>query len=206
MPYEPPRWTIAPYIQRGKGTLVQADNGTGKTAFVCAIAAHVSTGRALLDIPVETPGNVLLLSVEDDLPVLRGRIEASGGDLDKCHFLTNAAGLSFTIPGTEVLFPSGREAIGRCPRCGGVVSESKKGFFCENRNCAFALWKNSRFFDAKKKKLTKEIAAALLRGKPVRLTGCVSEKTGRTYDAAVTLEDDGERTAYRLEFAKGPHT
>ena len=101
MPYEPPRWTIAPYIQRGKGTLIQADNGTGKTAFVCAIAAHVSTGRALLDIPVETPGNVLLLSVEDDLPVLRGRIEASGGNLDKCHFLTNAAGLSFTSPEVE---------------------------------------------------------------------------------------------------------
>ena len=101
VPYEPPRWTIAPYIQRGKGTLIQADNGTGKTAFVCAIAAHVSTGRALLDIPVETPGNVLLLSVEDDLPVLRGRIEASGGDLDKCHFLTNAAGLSFNSPEVE---------------------------------------------------------------------------------------------------------
>ena len=101
VPYEPPRWTIAPYIQRGKGTLIQADNGTGKTAFVCAIAAHVSTGRALLDIPVETPGNVLLLSVEDDLHVLRGRIEASGGDLDKCHFLTNAAGLSFNSPEVE---------------------------------------------------------------------------------------------------------
>lgn len=101
VPYEPPRWTIAPYIQRGKGTLIQADNGTGKTAFVCAIAAHVSTGRALLDIPVETPGDVLLLSVEDDLPVLRGRIEASGGDLDKCHFLTNAAGLSFNSPEVE---------------------------------------------------------------------------------------------------------
>lgn len=101
VPYEPPRWTISPYIQRGKGTLIQADNGTGKTAFVCAIAAHVSTGRALLDIPVETPGNVLLLSVEDDLPVLRGRIEASGGDLDKCHFLTNAAGLSFNSPEVE---------------------------------------------------------------------------------------------------------
>ena len=101
VPYAPPRWTIAPYFQRGKGTLIQADNGTGKTAFVCAIAAHVSTGQALLDIPVETPGNVLLLSVEDDLPVLRGRIEASGGNLTKCHFLTNAAGLTFNSPEVE---------------------------------------------------------------------------------------------------------
>ena len=139
--------------------------------------------------------------------------EVERGELSPEAFLAGVASMLQNlvdtyrpIPGAEVLFPSGREAIGRCPRCGGVVSESKKGFFCENRDCAFALWKNSRFFDAKKKKLTKEIAAALLRGKPVRLTGCVSEKTGRTYDAAVTLEDDGERTAYRLEFAKGPHT
>lgn len=77
--YEPPRWLISPYFQKGKGTLVQGDNGTGKTAFMCAIAAHVSNGKPLLGIPVKTPGNVLLLSVEDDLPVLRGRIEACGG-------------------------------------------------------------------------------------------------------------------------------
>lgn len=96
VPYEPPRWLIAPYIQRGKGTLIQADNGMGKTAFVCALAAHVSTGRALLGIPIEVPGDVVILSVEDDLPILRGRIEANGGDLNKCHFMANAAGLSFT--------------------------------------------------------------------------------------------------------------
>lgn len=101
IPYEPPRWTIAPYFQRGKGTLIQGDNGTGKTAFMCAIAAHVTTGNPLLDIPVSAPGDVVILSVEDDLPILRGRIEASGGDLTKCHFLTNAAGLRFTSPEIE---------------------------------------------------------------------------------------------------------
>lgn len=101
VPYEPPRWTIAPYFQRGKGTLIQGDNGTGKTAFMCAVAAHVTTGNPLLDIPVAAPGDVVILSVEDDLPVLRGRIEADGGDLTKCHFMTNAAGLCFTSPEIE---------------------------------------------------------------------------------------------------------
>lgn len=43
----------------------------------------------------------MLLSVEDDLPILRGRIEANGGDLDKCHFITNAAGLTFNSPEIE---------------------------------------------------------------------------------------------------------
>ena len=38
------------------------------------------------------------------------------------------------IPGAEILFPSGREVVGKCPRCGGDVTESKDGFFCESYN------------------------------------------------------------------------
>ena len=107
------------------------------------------------------------------------------------------------IPGTEVLFPSGREVVGRCPRCGAEVTESPKGFFCENRACSFVLWKNSRFFTAKKKVLTKSLAAALLENGRAPLKGCYSEKTGKTYDASVLLEDDGQRTGYKLVFDNG---
>lgn len=101
VPYEPPRWLIAPFFQKGKGTLIQGDPGSGKTAFMCAVAAHVSTGKPLLGMAITDPGNVLILSVEDDLPVLRGRIEANGGDLSKCHFVKNAAGLTITSPEIE---------------------------------------------------------------------------------------------------------
>lgn len=104
------------------------------------------------------------------------------------------------VPNAKELFPSGREIVGPCPRCGNDVTEHKKGFFCENRDCSFALWKDSRFFAAKKKTLTKEIAASLLSGKRVKLADCISGKTGKTYDAFVTLEDNGQRTDYRLEF------
>jgi DNA topoisomerase-3 len=107
------------------------------------------------------------------------------------------------VKGAEVLFPSGREIIGKCPRCGGSVSESKKGFFCENDGCRFGLWKDNRFFSAKKKALTKAVAAALLKDGGVRLTGCYSEKTGKTYDATVILEDTGERVNFKLEFDSG---
>lgn len=111
VPYEPPRWTIAPYFQRGKGTLVQGDNGTGKTAFLCAIAAHVTTGAPLLGLPIASQGDVVFLSVEDDLPVLRGRIEADGGDLTRVHFMTNAAGLTFTSPEVEAAVKEVRAAM-----------------------------------------------------------------------------------------------
>ena len=107
------------------------------------------------------------------------------------------------VPGADVLFPSDREAVGPCPRCGGAVVENKKGFFCENRECRFVLWKDSKFFTAKKKTLTKTIAAALLNKGRVKLTGCFSEKTGKTYDAMVVLEDDGARANYKLVFDHG---
>ena len=107
------------------------------------------------------------------------------------------------VSGAAVLFPSDKETIGPCPRCGGAVTESKKGFFCESPNCRFVLWKDSKFFSAKKKTLTKSVAASLLKDGKVRLKGCWSEKTGKTYEATVVLEDNGERANYKLVFDNG---
>lgn len=107
------------------------------------------------------------------------------------------------IPGAEVLFPSGREVVGKCPRCKADVTETPKGFFCENRACSFALWKNSKFFTAKKKALTKTLAATLLKDGRAPLKGCYSEKTGKTYDTVILLEDDGQRVSYKMVFGNG---
>lgn len=106
------------------------------------------------------------------------------------------------IEGAEVLFPSDREAIGKCPRCGGNVTESKPGFFCDNAVCKFALWKNSKFFTAKKKQLTMAVAADLLNKGRVQMKGCYSEKTGKTYDAVIILDDDGQRVNFKMEFVQ----
>ena len=94
-----------------------------------------------------------------------------------------------------------REAVGTCPRCGGTVYEGKKGFFCEKRDCSFALWKDNKFFTGKKKTLTKTVAAALLKEGRVSMSGLYSEKTGRTYDAVVVLDDTGGKYVnFKLEF------
>lgn len=103
------------------------------------------------------------------------------------------------------LFPDAkgtrREAVGTCPRCGGTVYEGKKGFFCENQDCSFALWKDNKFFTGKKKTLTKIVAAALLKEGRVSMSGLYSEKTGRTYDAVVVLDDTGGKYVnFKLEF------
>ena len=53
-----------------------------------------------------------------------------------------------------------REPIGKCPRCGKDVVESKLSFQCIDRSCGFTMWKNSRFFTDKHKELTKTVASA----------------------------------------------
>lgn len=92
----------------------------------------------------------------------------------------------------KALFPSNRksgEVVGKCPRCGSGVAEAPKGFFCENRACKFGLFKDSKFFTAKKKKLTKDIAKTLLTEGRIFMSGLHSEKTGKQYNATIILED-----------------
>lgn len=108
------------------------------------------------------------------------------------------------IQGSDVLFPSTQEVIGKCPRCGHNVADNKKGFCCLNKTCGFSLWKDSKFFTAKKKKLTKTIAIELLKNGKANLNGCYSEKTGKTYDAIVLLDDSGDKYVnFKMEFPKG---
>ena len=114
--------------------------------------------------------------------------------------LKDLVGTYQVIKGTEYLFTPPREVVGKCPRCGGDVAELQKGFFCQTESCKFAIWKNNKWWAAKKKQPTKAIVTALLKDGRARITGCYSEKTGKTYDATVVLEDDGRYANFKLEF------
>lgn len=93
-----------------------------------------------------------------------------------------------------------REVIGKCPRCGSDVLEGKKNFYCSNRECQFAMWKDDRFFTSKHKELTKPMAAALLKNGRIKMKGLFSEKKGVLYDAVVVLADTGDKYVnYKLE-------
>ena len=101
------------------------------------------------------------------------------------------------------LFQQEVESIGSCPRCGKSVLERRKGFFCEDRACGFAMWKDDLFFKSKKKALTKAVAATLLKMGKVTMKGLYSEKTGKKYDAAILLDaSEGKYVRYKLEFTK----
>ena len=93
--------------------------------------------------------------------------------------------------------------IGICPNCGANVVEREKGWFCENRECRFVLWKDNAFLKRLGKRMDAHVADKLLRDGRVRLKDCKSAK-GKTYNAAVLLstEPDG-RSKFSLEFEGG---
>ena len=93
--------------------------------------------------------------------------------------------------------------IGVCPNCEKPVVEREKGWFCENRECRFVLWKDNAFFKRLGKRLDSHVADKLLRDGRVRLKDCKSAK-GKTYNATVLLscEADG-RSKFSLEFEGG---
>ena len=110
---------------------------------------------------------------------------------------------SHSVPESSVLFAEETKSIGICPRCGSTVVERPKGFLCSNRDCRFALWRQNPFFAAKKKELTAAIATTLLKEERVFVKGLYSPKTGKTYDAAIVLDDSGgQYVNFKLEFPK----
>ena len=93
------------------------------------------------------------------------------------------------------------ESIGPCPRCKDSVLEGERRFFCQNKACEFALWKDNRFFTDKKKTLTREIATALLKDGSILMKNLYSPKTHKTYDARIIMEDTGGKYVnFRLKF------
>lgn len=170
-------------------------------------------------IPTEK-GKNLIAVLPDNIksPILTAEWESmlkqvEHGELSATSFMDQIADMSRTLVKEHTapekrfadLFPSSREtaheAVGVCPRCGAPVYEGKKGFFCGNRECSFALWKDNRFFSSKKKSITKSVAAALLKEGRISMSGLYSEKTGKTYDAEVILDDTGGKYVnFKLEF------
>ena len=136
------------------------------------------------------------------LEIERGEASSDGFISEIGEMMSDLTANYKVVKGAEVLFPSGRDVIGQCPRCGSEVTESRKGFFCENHDCHFGMWRDNKFFKMKHMTLTKAQAAELLKSGKVFVKGLYSEKTGKLYDAWVVLDDNGEFARYRLEFER----
>ena len=160
-------------------------------------------GKALITVmPEEIQSPEMTADWETKLlQIERGEMEPSEFMTEINTMITELVKNTEMKKGANALMKS--KIIGVCPNCGKPVVEREKGWFCENRECRFVLWKDNAFFKRLGKRLDAHVADKLLRDGRVRLKDCKSAK-GKTYNATVLLscEADG-RSKFSLEFEGG---
>lgn len=95
-------------------------------------------------------------------------------------------------------------SVGKCPVCGNPVHESKLSFCCADRNCKFALWKESRYLSNMRKTLDKKMAVDLLKKGRTHVKDFYSVKKDKTFAADLVMRVEDGRAQYSLEFPKAP--
>ena len=173
--------------------------GDKKTKYLCS----TDKGNALVTV---VPEQIQSPSMTADWEEKLLKIEHGeyDGDAFMGEISSMVSGLVKTyeaVKGADVLMQPERKVIGSCPACGSDVCETAKGWFCRDKNCKFALWKENRFFQTLGKQMTEELAKQLVNQGKARLTHCYSKKSGRYYDTTVHVEtgEDGA-AAFKLEF------
>lgn len=99
-------------------------------------------------------------------------------------------------------FQTEREVIGKCPVCDCDVFEGKQNFYCSNRQCDFALWKENRFLGSMEKNLDKKMARELLDKACTHVKGLYSKKKDMKFDADLLLTLEDGKPRFHLEFPK----
>ena len=135
--------------------------------------------------------------------VERGELDAGLFLNDIEHMVRGLVANYQPVAEASLLFPTGRVAVGKCPRCGGVVSEARNGYFCESLDCKFGLWRDNKFLAAKRISLTRALATELLEKGRVHLDEIYSQRMDKYYPGDLILHDNGERATYYLSFRGG---
>ena len=160
-------------------------------------------GKALITVmPEEIQSPEMTADWETKLlQIERGEMEPETFMTEIKEMISSLVTTTEAAKGANALMKN--KIIGVCPNCGKPVVEREKGWFCENRECRFVLWKDNAFLKRLGKRMDAHVADKLLRDGRVRLKDCKSAK-GKTYNATVLLscEVDG-RSKFSLEFEGG---
>ena len=187
--------TIEKLVQKG----FLERKGTKKTK----VLLPTDKGKALITVmPEEIQSPEMTADWETKLlQIERGEMEPETFMTEIKEMISSLVTTTEAAKGANALMKN--KIIGVCPNCGANVVEREKGWFCENRECRFVLWKDNAFFKRLGKRLDYHVADKLLRDGRVRLKDCKSAK-GKTYNATVLLstEVDG-RSKFSLEFEGG---
>ncbi len=173
--------------------------GDKKTKYLCA----TDKGTALVTVvPEQIQSPSMTADWEEKL------LKIEHGEYDSNAFMQEIKGMISglvknyeAVKGADVLMKQERKVIGKCPACGSDVQETAKGWFCSDKACRFALWKENRFLQKLGKQMTEDLAGKLVNKGKVRLTHCYSQKSGRYYDTTLCLETGADgASSFKLDF------
>ena len=160
-------------------------------------------GKALITVmPEEIQSADMTADWETKLlRVERGEMEPETFMTEINDMISSLVNTTEAVKGASALMKN--KVIGVCPNCDKSVVEREKGYFCENRECRFVLWKDNAFFKRLGKRMDAHVADKLLRDGRVRLKDCRSAK-GKSYNATVLLSTEADgRSKFSLEFDGG---
>ena len=163
------------FVERKGKQLIPTKNGN---SLVCVL-------------PEQLTSPLLTAQWENALTEIAKGISDAEGFISGIENMVRELVKTYPFLSDEERFNEEKPLIGKCPRCGGSVYEGRKNYYCGNRDCAFTMWKNDRFFEERKAAFTPKIAAALLKDGKVKVKKLYSPKTGKTYDGTVLLADTG---------------
>ena len=160
-------------------------------------------GKALITVmPEEIQSADMTADWETKLlRVERGEMEPETFMTEINDMISSLVNTTEAVKGASALMKN--KVIGVCPNCGANVVEREKGWFCENRECRFVLWKDNAFFKRLGKRMDAHVADKLLRDGRIRLKDCKSTK-GKVYNATVLLSTEADgRSKFNMEFEGG---
>ena len=177
------------FVERKGKQLIPTKDGNN---LVCILPDNLTSPK----LTAEWENNLTQIAKgEADPAAFMGGIEAMTRELVQTY--------SAVLEDKKDLFKAEKPEIGKCPRCGSPVYEGKKNYYCSDRDCAFVMWKNDRFFEDRKVTFSAKIAAAFLKSGRAKVKGLYSPKTGKTYDGTLVLADTGGKYVnYRVELPK----
>ncbi|MCD8129679.1 MAG: DNA topoisomerase 3 [Lachnospiraceae bacterium] len=95
-----------------------------------------------------------------------------------------------------------RVRIGNCPICGKPVYESRTNFYCSDKSCRFALWKENRYLASMRKTVDAKMASDLLKNGKTHVKDFYSAKKDSTFEADLLMKVEDGRTVFSLSFPK----
>lgn len=165
-------------------------------------------GRELIRVMPENLKSAGLTAVWENRLLLMERGELNGEQFmdDIVAMLEEILNGCRKIPEEERnRFQTAKELIGKCPVCGSDIFEGKRNFYCSNRQCDFALWKDNRFLEGMEKKLDKKMAKELLDKACTHIKGLYSKKKDARFDADLLMTLENGKPKFHLEFPKRKH-